>query len=180
MKNSTLKIDSKGNLIGNGEFHANYHVCEFDNKDIYSSVYLSSSSESVYVSYRYNDKSITVRFSDHVCNAVEFGDQLDGNFATKNDILFALGLVERVFVPETFLSIFKQCVKKTEIANYAESNLTISELYDLGANSDISQHTGKLAKGSNYLILGSKVELLNKTKVNRLGQSVTLGNYIYL
>lgn len=174
-----MKTDRMGNEILTADFHNDYYVEQFENTEITSVVDFSQTTESVYVTYRYNDKKITCRFSNHICNAVEFGDQLDGNFATKNEILYKLGLVERVFIPETFLSITKQCVKKSEISNYEECELTIQDMYDLGANADISKCTGKIAKGSNYLIQGKTVELCEKRGINRLGQSITYGKYIY-
>jgi len=49
----------------------------------------------------------------------------------------------------------------------------------MGANADISEYKGKLAKGSNYLILGDTVKELTETRRNILGQEVRMGKYIY-
>ena len=174
-----MKYDRLGNNILTAEFHAKYDVIKFNNYKILTSIDFSQTTESVYVTYRYNDKSITCRFSNHICNAVEFGDQLDGNLATPNEILYKLGLVSRIFIPETFLYIDKYSVKKSKMVNYEECELTLKEMYNLGANFDISKFTGKLAKGTNTIINGSKIEVVEKTGINRLGSKIVYGTFIY-
>ena len=64
---------------------------------------------------------------------------------------------KRVEDKETYLSITSQQVKKVDAYKYEETPLTIQEMYALGADADLSQYKGKLAKGSRYLILGDKV-----------------------
>lgn len=180
---TTIKTDREGNLIGNADFHSSYDVENFnDYPTVFSSVNKSNSSESVYVTYTNSDnlKSIVVRFSNHNNNAVRFGDQLNGKTVTRNEILANLGLVKRVFVPETRLSIDWNYVKKTQVKLYEESNLTIKEMYDLGEGADLSEHKGKIAKGSNILIQGNKVEKLEVKKNNMFGEMVTVGSYVYI
>lgn len=170
-----MKTDRSGNYIGDGSSHTSYFVHE----DIPYTVILSDNSESVYVRYYSGDKSITVRFSNHENNAVKFGDQLNGRLATKDEILFHLGLKKRTFIPNTYLSISSRMVKKIEVCKYEEAELTIKEMYDLGAGADLSPFKGKLAKGGNRLILGDKVEEVVETRTNVFGQSVQMGEFIY-
>jgi len=184
MKTNINRTDRQGNYIGDGSCHVDYTVINFSEyPQISSSVSLSETTESVYVTYRNdeNDKKITTRFSYHVNNAVAFGDQLNGFAAGKNEILYHLGLKTRTFIPDTFLFINKRCVAKKdmEAGLYEFAELTIKEMYDLGKGADLSAYTGKIAKNSNYLILGSKVEEEVKTSTNILGQRVQLGRYIY-
>lgn len=176
------KTDRNDNPIGNGDYHVSYVIFDFPEYDfINTSVTFSNTSESVYVRYTNmnNGKSITVRFSTHISNAIEFGDQLNGATATKEEVLYHLGLMKRTFIPESYLSINKRNVGKSEMKNYKEAELTIKEMYALGENADLSRFVGKLAKGSNYLILGSKVEKVYKSGLDRLGRTAYFGKYIY-
>jgi hypothetical protein len=140
-----------------------YDMSEFPMVEV--SVSKSETSESVYVYYVNTDtmERVTVRFSNHNNNAVQFGMQLDGNMTTKMDVLYRLGLAKREFVYDQGLSIWNRQVAKLQLANYEEAELTIQEMYALGAGADLSQYTGKLAKGSNLLILGDKVGFFQKT-----------------
>lgn len=176
-----ITTDREGNPIGNGNYHCEYSIEEFNNSSIISNVSLSETTESVYVTYTNinNDKKITVRFSDHINNSVQFGDQLDGLITTRNEILFNLGLKKRKFIPLTRLNIHTQQISKKKMSDFEMSNLTISQIYDLGAGADISAHVGKLAKDSNYLILGSKIEELEESCINSFGCIVRRGKYIY-
>lgn len=179
MKTTTDRHD---NLIGNGNYHVDHTVYEFPEfPSIYSSVTKSNTSETVYVRYANadNGKSITVRFSWHLNNAVEFGDQLDGNTTSREEVLYKLGLMRRTFIPNSFLFIGKRMVKKSAMLNYEEAELTIQEMYDLGEDADLSQFVGKLAKGSNYLITSSKVDKVLESYTDRLGNTVYRGKYIY-
>lgn len=148
------KTDRNGNLIGNGNYHVDYSVFEIEGVNV--NVNESETTESVYVTYSINDKSITVRFSEHENNAIKFGDQLNGNFSSINEVKYALGLVTRKFIPDTYLMIESRQVSKKDIAAgiYKQANLTIKEMYDLGANASLAEYKGKLAKDSNYLSLG--------------------------
>lgn len=174
-----MKKDRNGNYIGDGGHHVYFRVEEFENKEIKHSISKSETTESVYVTYYYNERSIVCRFSNHECNAVKFGDQLDGYIASTVEILYHLGLKTRIFVPNTYLSICKIQVKKVDIPSYFESDLTIKEMYNLGAGADISEHKGKLAKGSNWLILDEKVHSCVETVKNCFGNFVNSGQYIY-
>lgn len=177
-----MAIDRLGNEIIKGDYNVSYNVFDFPQyPQVYSSVSKSETTESVYVTYSNaeNDTKITVRFSNHINNAVEFGDQLNGNFATANEVLCHLGLKRRTFVPRTKLYIKASQVKKTLLSNYEEADLTISEMYNLGKDADISKYIGKRTKGGNWIILGDKVEEMIETRQNRLGQSVQIGDYIY-
>ena len=178
----SVKYDHSGNLIGDGSWHIEPEVYEFtEYPQIKSSVDYSQSTESTYVTYRNteNDKKITVRFSEHESNAVKFGDQLNGVYASKNKILYYLGLKKREFVPDKFIFIGSRQVAKKELGNYEEADKTIQEMYALGANADISMYKGKIAKGSNYLIIDDIVSEQIRTKRDFLGNPVQLGKYIY-
>lgn len=177
-----MATDRLGNEIITGDYNVNYNVFEFtDFPQVKSSVSKSETTESVYVSYINEDNGnrITVRFSTHINNAVEFGDQLDGNFATGNEVLYHLGLKKRTFVPNKKPNIIASQIKRALVQNYEMADITIKEMYDLGVGADLSQYTGKVAKNSNWLILGSKVDELIESRQNRLGQSVQIGKYVY-
>ena len=173
------KTDRNGNIIGNGNYHVDYSVFEIESVKV--NVSKSETTESVYVTYSLNDKSITVRFSMHENNATKFGDQLNGNLASVNEVKYALGLISRKFIPDTYLFIGSRQVSKKDLAAglFEESNLTIQEMYDLGEGASLMEHKGKLAKGSNYLILTDSVEKLEKTRKNALGQEIFIGRFIY-
>ena len=110
---------------------------------------------------------------------MKFGDQLNGYAATEIEVLHRLGLATRVFVPETYLDIYKCQVKKVEISNYEMAELSISEIYALGAGADISQYTCKIAKDSNWLILGTEIKELVRRRINTFGDPMEVGRYIY-
>jgi hypothetical protein len=76
-------------------------------------------------------------------------------------------------------SIANRAVAKKDVSQYEESDKTIQELYALGANADISEHKGKLAKGSTYLILGDKVNEEIKMKRDPFGNPVKIGQFTY-
>ena len=176
------KTDRSGNPIGEGGWNKEPNIYDFSvYPQVSHTVSKSETSESTYVKYvnNDNDKSITVRFSDHENNAVKFGDQLNGYWAFPNEILAHLGLKNRVFVPDTYLYIPNRKVGKKTIANYEVADKTISEMYALGKDGDLSQYVGKIAKDSNYLIFGEKVEEVEKTKLNCFGNSVAIGSYNY-
>lgn len=177
-----MRTDSKGNIIGDGKFHTAYDVIDFsDYPQITIKITESNTSETVYIQYTNteNSQNITVRFSWHENNAVRFGDQLNGFLASKNEILAHLGLKKRTFVANTYLSISKICISKKKTHLYSECDLSISEMYAMGVGADLSNYTNKLAKGSNFLITGSPVELLAQTRQNALGAWVEVGDYIY-
>lgn len=178
------RIDSMGNIIGNGDYHAGYTVFDFsDYPQISAKTALSETTESVYITYRNDDNSrrITVRFSNHINNATIFGDQLNGLTVSKDEVLYHLGLKERTFVPDTYLSIAKRCVAKKDIESgmYSFADVSIKDMYALGKGADLSPYKGKIAKDSNYLILGDKVEEFIKTSMNWLGFEVQIGHYLY-
>lgn len=177
-----MATDRLGNEIIKGDYNVSYSVFEFENHpQVYSSVSESETTESVYVTYgnSENGNRITVRFSTHVNNAVEFGDQLDGNFASRDEVLCHLGLKKRTFIPKKRPYIKASQVKRILANNYEEAELTMSEMYDLGLGADLSKFVGKRTKGGNWVICGDRVEELIETRQNRLGQSVQIGDYIY-
>ena len=154
--------DKRDNFIGDGTYHVDYEVIDFKKLGydyIKSEVSFSDTTESVYVYYinQKNNEVAVVRFSTHTCNAVKFGIVLE--HAIEEEILYKLGIMKRKRVEdkETRLSITSQQVKKVDAYKYEEAPLTIQEMYALGAEADLSQYKGKLAKGSRYLILGDKV-----------------------
>lgn len=171
------KFDKKDNAIGDGSFHVNYTIEVIEGAT--SSVSKSQTTESVYVTYSFGEKSVTVRFSNHNCNAVTFGDQLNGYIASREEIMFALGLATRTFTPVVSLVIEKRQVSKATIANYEEANVTIQEIYAMGAGADLSSYCGKLAKRSNWLITGTKITESKQYRQNALGQQVEIGTYTY-
>lgn len=71
-------------------------------------------------------------------------------------------------------------VAKKDIDKYEQAPLTIKELYELGANADLSKYKGKLAKDSNYLILSDEVKEFKETKRDYLGNEVRIGEYVYM
>lgn len=176
----SIKKDKYDNYIGDGSYHSDYYIIDFsDYPDITYNINKSNTTETVYITYYYKEKSITVRFSNHTSNAVEFGDQLDGNFATKNEVLYHLGLKKRKFIPDIYKYIPSYQVKRSEVENYEMIDLTWEELYDLPVGTDISKYKGKLGKNSNRIIDGDRVENKIKTRHNRFGQNVQIGRYVY-
>lgn len=178
----TTRFDREGNIIGDGKYHADYNVLDLSSYGVTSEVSKSDNSESVYVTYSCasTHKVIRVRFSHHNNNAVKFGDQLNGYIASSDEILYRLGLKKAVFVPETFLYIPSQKVSMKKLHLYEVADMTIQEMYALGKDADISQYNGKVAKDSNYLILGDTVKEMKRTKRDAFGREVVIGNYIYI
>ena len=177
-----IKYDRSGNLIGEGGWNVEHSVFDFnDYPQVTSSISKSETTESVYVTYtnRNTNQSVTLRFSNHENNAVKFGDQLNGDTATKAEVLYHLGLAKRTFIPKTYLWIDKQAIAKKNISKYEVCDKTIQEMYAMGEDADIAEYKGKLAKDSNYLILGDKVEKHEEQTKDILGQTVTRGRYIY-
>jgi hypothetical protein len=177
-----LRTDRSGNEIGDGGWNVEPEIMDFkEYPQITSNVNKSQTTESTYVTYtnKDNSKSITVRFSNHENNAVKFGDQLNGYTATANQILYKLGLKTRDFIPEKYLSIWATQVKRKDVGNYEMADKTMPELYALGKDADLSDYKGKVAKNSNWLILGDKVSELDKTTRDAFGNSVRLGKYEY-
>ena len=177
-----MKYDRSGNLIGEGGWNVEHSVFDFnDYPQVTSSISKSENTESVYVTYtnRNTNQSVTLRFSNHENNAVKFGDQLNGDTATKAEVLYHLGLAKRTFIPKTYLWIDKQAIAKKNISKYEVCDKTIQEMYAMGEDADIAEYKGKLAKDSNYLILGDKVEKHEEQTKDILGQTVTRGRYIY-
>jgi len=173
-----MKTDRNGNQILDGKWHVDFTILQIEGVDV--SVDKSLTTESVYVTYSRGDNKITCRFSIHENNAVKFGDQLNGNITSKEEIMFHLGMIKRIFIPSVKKSIGTKQIKKTQIQNYKESELTIGELYNLPAGTDISSHTGKIAKGSNYLITGTYVNEYEECRVDALGNSVKIGTFKYI
>ena len=176
-----MKTDRFGNYIGTGSSTTYYRVEDFsDYPQISASVSKSDTTESVYVRYYNSDNgnAITVRFSDHSNNATLFGDQLDWT-ATREEILFHLGLATRTFIPDTRLYIDSRQVGKKTLNQYEEAELTIGEMYELGAGADLSMFTGKVAKSSNYLIQGTQVQEVEVARSNISGQKARQGKFIY-
>lgn len=176
-----MKTDRFGNYIGTDSSHTYYRVEDFsDYPQISSSISKSDNTESVYVRYYNSDngQSIVVRFSDHSNNATLFGDQLDWT-ASREEILFHLGLATRTFIPDTRLFIDSRQVSKKTLDQYQEAELTIGEMYELGAGADLSDYTGKLAKGSNYLIQGTQVKEFKDTRIDAFGNERVFGKFVY-
>lgn len=181
-KKEEIKTDKSGNLIGSGEYHSDYTTYDFkEYPEISHKVVKSNTTESVYVTYynKKNDKKITVRFSEHENNATKFGDQLNGNNASKDEILYHLGLKDREFIPNKYLRIYTRSISKKDVKNYEEADKTIKELYELGKDADLSKYKGKVAKGSNRLIEGGKIEEMIETRQDILGRNVKIGKFIY-
>jgi hypothetical protein len=176
------KQDRNGNLIGDGSWNANYNLFDFtDYPQIKNSISKSETTESVYVTYsnKDNNKSITLRFSEHENNAVKFGDQLNGYLASKNEVLAHLGLMKRTFVPIKKAFIKSQMVSKKNINQYQFADKTIQEMYAMGVGADISKYKGKIAKGSNYLITDDFIKEYEEKRKNAFGDIVNVGNYVY-
>ena len=167
-------MDADGNMIGDGSIHRPYNIVDFSNyPQIAHSVSKSTSTESVYVTYRNEetgDKAV-VRFSGHNNNATRFGDQMvgwdnDSPYAKRkeDELKYRLGLMDKTLKYGTYIGTRSVSNADLESGKYEEADITLAELYGLPAGTDISQHTGKLAKGSRELILGEVVKE-NRNKV---------------
>lgn len=174
-----MATDRFGNTIG--DVNVDYRIEDLSaySTEIRTKVQKSNSTESVYVYYILGDKMAVVRFSSHSCNGVEFGNYIDGNTYPIDEILYRLGLVKRVFIPNTYLSIYTQQVAKKKIASYEMADITIQEMYAMGEGADLSAYKGKIAKDSNYLILGDTITREVVEVRNSFGQKVTRGRYEY-
>ena len=170
-----LLQDADGNVIGDGSHHRPYNIVDFSEfPQISHSVNKSLSTESVYVTYRNEETGdkATVRFSGHNSNAVRFGDQMagwddDGSFIARqleNQLKYRLGLMDRKLVYGTYIGTRSVSNADLESGKYEEADITLRELYALPVGTDISQYTGKLARGSRELIEGEVVKE-NRNKV---------------
>lgn len=167
IRSKVAKTDRFGFQIGDASHHNRYEVREFPNyPEVVSSVSKSWNSESVYVKYfnTKNARSITVRFSNHMNNAVLFGDQLTPA-ATNEEILYELGILGRKPIIEESPRIVQQQIAKKDLDKYEEAELSLQEMYKLGIGADISKYKGKLAKNSNLLIESDTI----KSKFNIVG-----------
>lgn len=167
IRSKVAKTDRFGFQIGDASHHSRYEVREFPNHpEVVSSVSKSWNSESVYVKYfnTKNARSITVRFSNHMNNAVLFGNQLTPA-ATNEEILYELGILGRKPIIEESPRIVQQQIAKKDLDKYEEAELSLQEMYKLGIGADISKYKGKLAKNSNLLIESDTI----KSKFNIVG-----------
>lgn len=175
-----MKTDKAGNYIGDGTYHSSFNVIDLSQYGVTSHVEKSSTTESVYVYYYLGQEKVTVRYSDHECNAIKFGDVLDGNILNVDELMFRLGLKKRIFIPLVRKYIDTRKVKKSEIGTKFEvSDVTIQELYAMPADTDITQYKGKVCKGSNYLVLGDSVKESEEMRLNMFGEPVAIGTYVY-
>lgn len=156
------KIDRNGNYIGDGKSHCEYKVLNIEGVE--SEVSFSDSTESVYVTYRANNKSCVCRFSHHTCNGVKFGDYLNGFCADEYSIKTKLGFYRVHFEPEfeTKLTIesdfFNNKIAKKMIENgtVEAAAISIQDLYKRGAGADVTDVKGKMV--GRYLIKGNRIE----------------------
>ncbi len=183
-----FRLDRADNPIGDGNWHVEHDIINLDKyPQVVYKVNYSDTTESVYVEYtnKENNKSVTVRFSNHENNAVKFGDQLNGNWVRDDEILYRLGLKNRIFIPETKKDIGAYQVKRAEAKSYEEADKTIQELYDLPVGTDLSAYKGKRVKSnradkiSNWIIGGDVVKESQVYTSNILGQHVPVGKYEY-
>jgi len=183
-----FRLDRADNPIGDGSWHVEHDIINLDKyPQVDYKVNYSDTTESVYVEYtnKENNKSVTVRFSNHENNAVKFGDQLNGNWVRDDEILYRLGLKNRIFIPETKKDIGAYQVKRAEAKSYEEADKTIQELYDLPVGTDLSAYKGKRVKSnradkiSNWIIGGDVVKESQVYTSNILGQHVPIGKYEY-
>lgn len=156
-----VREDRAGHTIGGYDDEASYHVENFEGLPIEHQVQKSLSTESVYVIYWRADidvmerKLVKVRFSWHDSN----DDVIDGNNSSaRNEILSRLGFLKKKVIPYMSKKVLNRYVAKKKVKDFEMCELTINEIYELPVGTDISNFTGKLAKDSNILILGNKVE----------------------
>lgn len=121
---------------------------------------------------------ITVRYSLHESNATKFGEVL-GSTETEDEVLSYLGYATRTFIQAFRPFIATEQVKNKNVKNYEQAELTIQEMYALGIGADLTPYVGKVAKGSNYLIIGNTVEKSYERRQNILGEWVNVGRYEY-
>lgn len=76
----------------------------------------------------------------------------------RNEILYRLGFIDRVFIPSYRNLVTHQAVAKKKLHLYVECDKTLSELIALPEGTDISEYKGKLAKGSTEMITSSIVK----------------------
>lgn len=164
-------------------YHVSYHVEEIENVTV--KIVESLSSESVYVNYynEENGKKCVCRFSTHSSNAVASGDTLNGNIATRDEIMFFLGLKKRTFIPATVekLVIESDFINKSDRQSYERCPLTIKEMYAMGEGADLSEYVGKATSDGKWLIKGNTVKKVieEKTRTNKFGETIKIGEFIY-
>lgn len=156
-----------------------YKVMDLSKYGVTSSVSESQSSESIYVYYSYGIERVAVRFSLHMNNAVQFGDQLDGNTATEIEVLHRLGLAKRTFIPLVRKWISKESVSKKVAKTLPECQLTLKELYELPVGTDISMYRGMVVKNTTFRLCADTVQEVAETRINSFGDAVAIGDYKY-
>lgn len=166
-------------------FHVSYYVEEIEGIEV--KVNEAVTSESVYVNYYNpeNGKKCICRFSTHTCNGEKFGDYLNGYTASRDEIMFRLGLKKRTFVPNIIerLVIDADFISKDERKKLNEErlNVTIKDLYAMGEGADLTEYVGKVTSDGKWRIKGDKVvkDVFEETGTDFLGQKVRIGKYIY-
>lgn len=163
------RVDENGTAIGYGDIHANYVVENMEGLPVRVKVTESSNTESVYVKYyRTDGKSlpilddnyagcVTVRFSQHMCNGVKFGNYILGDLrnGNRNEVLYRLGFIskERVEVKAPF--VFTRNIKKSAAAECEVCPLTMGDLTALPVGTDISKYNGMPLPGTENIIIAS-------------------------
>lgn len=136
VRRTKSREDRYGNPIGNGTYHAGYTVYDIPGTEV--SISPSTSSESVYVTYRTPDlRQSTSRFSNHFSNQ-EYKGPLD--------ILSELGMVRSE--PRIEKKLVGRNVKKREIESYPSSGKTYEDLLELPED-EMKKYKGMLIVDEN-------------------------------
>ena len=133
--------DKYGNPIGNGTRHTQYPVYDIPGAEV--SISPSSSTESVYVTYRMpNGKTSTARYSTHHSNT---------EYKEVTDILYDLGMVR--VEPSTVTRLSGRNVRKGELKNLQSSGKTFTELLNI-PDDELLKYEGMLPVDSKGNRLG--------------------------
>ena len=129
------RYDINDNAIGNGTWHVPYEIFDFGTLPISARVEEAITSETVYVTYTRDDtrEYVKVRFSDHTCNGVRFGDFIDGRWHDARElVLVKLGFMRIVKTPRfaKHIAFNAASLKKIKSGAIELLPMTYSDLYD--------------------------------------------------
>lgn len=157
------KYDINGMAIGDGTYHVHYDIIDFGDLPISYRVEEAISSESVYVTYIRDDNHeyAKVRFSNHTCNDIRFGEVIDGRWSdARNLVLVKLGFMRIVKTPRyaKHIAFNSASLKKIKSGAIELLPTTFGDLYDsVNIGDSLDGYVGKAVdKGGKPVVIVSK------------------------
>ena len=159
------RYDINGMQIGDGSWHNPHTIFDFGELPVTAHVEKSVATESVYVTYTRTDISdikAKVRFSNHTCNDIRYGEVIDGNLSeAREHVLVKLGFMRVVKTPRFAKHIAFNSVALKKIKTGAVELLPISidELYDkVNVGESLEDYFGKaVMKNGQPVVITSKI-----------------------